>query len=227
LTPPSTLQPEEAEETIRRLLKESADCDAPCFWEIVPGETSLGEARNIFTRLGLSLEFTLAEGGSRFYAAGYDFDDGLSIEVILTVQNNIVENLRVYLTPDEHNAGVPRAWSTFSPERLIQRYGLPSKVDIFFDGGAPYPAYFIDLYFDAKDLVIEYYSYDLGPNLRVCPLVDQMSSVRIWMGQNPVNPPFDAVLLEEATSITMAEFSKLMTNDSNRACFQLNIEAFQ
>jgi hypothetical protein len=82
------------------------------------------------------------------------------------------------------------------------------------------------MYFDAENLIVEYYSYDLGAKLQVCPPTDQMDSVRLWMGQDPQYPPLEDVPLEKATSMTMEEFSKLMTGDPNKACFKLKPEIF-
>jgi hypothetical protein len=41
------------------------------------------------------------------------------------------------------------------------------------------------------------------------------------MGKNPVDPPLEAgaLPLKEATSITMEEFTELMTGDPDLACF--------
>jgi hypothetical protein len=155
LTPPATLEPEQAKETIMTLLQDSVDCKAPCFWGIVPRQTTLGEARNNFTQLGLNLELTRTEGRRKFYAVVHDFDNGLSITVILTIQNDLVENLRTYISPEKLNAVVPRAWSAYSPETLINQYGLPSRVDFYLDWG---PRSFFDMviYFDSVNLIVEY-----------------------------------------------------------------------
>jgi len=227
LTPPATLEPAQAQETIQALLREPVDCDAPCFWGVVPGQTTVGEAQNIFIRLGLQITLTNARDQKKFYEIDYDFANSFSVLSLLTSQNDIVENLRIYITPEKQVEGVPREWLSYSPETLIRRYGTPSKVDFFFGGSAPNTSYAMDMYFDSNDLIIEYYSYDLGPNLQVCPLTDQVDSVRIWMGKNPENPPPDAILLEKATFMTMEEFTELMTRDPNEACFNLNVEAFQ
>lgn len=192
----------------------------------MPGQTTLGEAQNIFIKFGLQMKFTSARGQTKFYEIDYESVDSLSVLSLLTSRNGIVENLRIYITPEKQQLGVLREWSAYSPETLIKRYGIPSKVNFFFGGAAPNPSYAMDMYFDSKDLMVEYYSYNLGPNLQVCPLRNQMSSVRVWMGENPVNPPPDAVLLEKATSLTMEEFTELMTGDPNAACFNLNIGAF-
>jgi hypothetical protein len=84
--------------------------------------------------------------------------------------------------------------------------------------------------FDTVDLIVEYTGYDVIPRQKdlpkICPLTVQFDSVRLWMGKNPYQLPREAITLETATSLTMEEFSKLMTGDPNKACFNLKEEAF-
>ena len=229
LTPPATLEPKQAQETIQALLRESADCDAPCFWGITPGQTTLGEAINIFTRLGLQVKHTNTRDHKKFYEIGYGFDNSLSILSLLTTQDDIVENLRIYITPEKQITGVPREWSAYSPEALINRYGLPSKVAFALDWG-PRSYFEMDMYFDEVDLIVEYMGHNIIPRQKgspqVCPLTAQFESVRLWIGKDPYQPPREAVPLEKATSLTMEEFSNLMTGNSNKACFIVNGDVF-
>ena len=224
LTPPATLKPEQAQETMRTLLQEPVHCLAPCFWGITPKQSTLGEAKNIFISLGLEINSTAFQGKD-FYGVAYDFNNGLSILITLTVQDEIVTDLRVDTNPETQKIGVEREWLAYSPETLIKTYSSPSEVNLIMDTG-PNPSYSIIMYFDTVDLIIEYHSYDLYSNLRICPLTDQIDSVRIWMGKNPQYPPSYGIPFEEATTITMEEFSNLMTGDSDKACFTLNRNAF-
>ena len=145
--------------------------------------------------------------------------------VTLTIQDKVVENLRVNIHPEKQKAGVLRKWLVYSPQTLIDRYGLPSRVDFFLDRGEIL-SYGMVMYFDSVQLIAEYDSYELGTQLQICPLTNQIDPVRIWMGQNPQYPPFESIPLEKATLMTMEEFSKLMTGDPNKACFELDGEMF-
>lgn len=223
LTPLPTLNPTEARETLNILMQKPVDCAAPCFWNITPGKSTLNDSLRIFAHFGLQAKSTTFDS-KEFYGAAYDFDKGLSIQVTLTVQDDIVRDLRVDINPEKQKVGVPREWMAYSPETLINRYGSPSKV-IFFVGRGETPSYAMDMYFGEKDLIVEYYSYDLGEKLQVCPSTDQMSSVRLWMGPNPQYPPLEDVPLEQATSMTMEGFSKLITGPG-KACFNLKEEMF-
>lgn len=229
LTPPATLQPEQAKNAIRALLQ-GPDCPAPCFWGIIPGQTTFGEAKNIFTYLGLQLKHTNTQNNEDFYALIYDLDSGLRVSPVLTIQNELVKNIEVGINPERRQVGVPREWLAYSPETLIKRYGPPTKVGFFVGRGAPQLSYAMNLYFNAVNLIVEYGGYDVGvgpaSSFRICPLIDQSDNVRVWLGPNPEHPPLDAVPLEKATSLTMDEFSKLMTGTPQNACINLKKEMF-
>lgn len=228
LTPLATLNSEQAKEAISILLRGTGDCDFPCFWGLIPGQTALGEAQNIFNHLRLQINNTTYEGKD-FYGINNDFDSGLSISVILTIQNEIIENIRVKVLPEKQRVGVPREWLAYSPEILITRYGEPSRVVFALDWG-PRPYFEMDMYFDKVDLIVQYMGHNIiskqkGPS-QVCPLASQFESVRLWMGEDPVYPPAEAVTLLDATEMTIEEFSNLMTGSPNKACFIVKGEAF-
>lgn len=225
LTPPIPLGSEEAMATIQALLREPVDCAAPCFWGITPERTTLGEAENIFARLGLQMWHITAEGG-QFSGIKHDF---LSLSINLTVQESTVKNLRVKIVPEEQRAGFPREWLAYSPETLINRYGAPSDVLIKLEWG---PRSFFDMiiHYDEFDLIVEYAGHDIIPRTigspEVCPLTAQFEMVWLWMGKDPIYPPLPGVSVEKATDMTLEEFSKLMTGDPDKACFIVKAEEF-
>jgi hypothetical protein len=53
-----------------------------------------------------------------------------------------------------------------------------------------------------------------------------MDAVSVWLDQSIYFPPTDWVSLEQATPLTMEEFSKLMTDDPAKACLNLKAEKF-
>jgi len=239
LTPPATLESEQAEAALRKLLQKP-DCLAPCFWGIIPGQSTASEVNSIFTHLGLPFEHTIEPDGKEFYAILHKFDSGLSLLVGLKLQDGIVKTVKVSFNPEKpEDPTASREWSAYSPETLIKQYGVPSKVD--FSGGmarepadAPYITYGMKMYFDEVDLIVQYLSaYDyvkIDPTtglLRVCPLTDQFQAVWIWPGTDPEHPPSPALPLEEVTSMTLEEFSALMTGEAEDACFDLSDEIFR
>lgn len=226
--PPVTLEHGQAADIIRKFLHEPVYCETSCFLGITPAKTTLGEAKDIFVHLGINLEFTISEGGNKFYSGIYDSGDGLKITSILAVQDNIIKNIKVGITPAKQKAGSSQEWSAYSPERLIRRYGTPSKVNFVLDWG-PQSFFEMDMYFDKFDLIVQYtvYSFIEETYPKVCPLTIPFEHISLWMGKNPRYPPHDIVLLEEGTSLTLEEFSELVTRSPDKACFTVKKEVFQ
>jgi hypothetical protein len=223
-----TLEPKQAKETIRILMQESVDCEAPCFWGIVPGKTTLQDATNIFAHLGISFAYTATLDGKDFYDANYNLHDGIEVSPLIAIQNNTVKSLDVGIN-DTSPEGSPRKWIAYSPETLIKRYGPPSQVDFFLGRVAPSPTHSMKMYFEKEKLIVEYIGTNLldhGSQLEFCPVNNQVDYIHIWMGDDPQYPPSPDVPLEEATSLTLEEFSNLMTGDTKKACFNLKEEAF-
>lgn len=228
-TPLNTLEPKEAEEAIRTLLQEPVDCTAPCFWGIMPGQTTLEEAGDIFTHFGLQMSSGIFRG-KEFSSTEYDFDSDSSISITLTIQDGIVDNISITIIPEKQEPGTRRGWSAYSPETLIERYGPPTRVDTFADWG-PGPYFAIQMTYDDYDLIVEYDGDSIIPPRRgaslICPLAVQFDSVRIWLGENPAYPPGPGVPLDEVTSLTVDEFAQLMIGDPDDACFMFDGNAYK
>lgn len=228
-TLPATFTPLEANERIRAYLQKTVDCLAPCFWGITPGQTTLIEATNILASLGLELEQTNVQDNQEFYETNYDKEKDLEISIILGIQDNIVKTLDVGIN-DTSEVGTPRKWAAYSPEALIDQYGVPSKVDFSLGRVTPTPTHSMVLYFKDAELIVAYIGSNLlsnsSPQLEICPITNQVGFIKIWLGKNPRNPPKQGVPLEEASSLNLQEFAKLMLGKPEDACMNLNSEAF-
>ena len=237
-TPPPTLVPDQAATTIRELLR-TPECLAPCFWGISPGQSTFDEAQRVFDHLGLPLEFMTVEDTTEFYYTQHEFENGLSIGISLAVQDQRVLALEVIISPEiPVTTPMPREWTAYSPETLVRQYGPPSRVEII--GGMSHEVgadlnftYYLLTYFDSADLIVlysskyDYVAIDPATNLvRICPVTDQFRGVNIWLGHNPEPPPAPAKPIEEAASLTVAEFSALMTGEPDRACFDVSSALF-
>ncbi len=231
-TQPATLTPLQANEKIRTLLQEPIDCSAPCFWGITPQQTSFAEATNIFTSLGLQPIHTLTQNSQEFYDTDYHIEEELEISIIFSVQDDIVKTLDAGMNVPRQ-VTIPRKWSAYSPETLIKRYGAPSRVE--FSLTDIYPNNGIDgsmmMYFDNVDMIVLYVGTEENflkdeKSLNLCPLNNGIHFVHIWVGEEIRHPQPPLVPLEQATSLTLDDFAKLMLGDPNKACFNLKDEAF-
>jgi hypothetical protein len=225
LTPYPSPNPERAEELIKILLQKSMDCSSPCFGGIVPNKTTLSEARNILTNLGL--ELIAINNDNQHFVYNTDIrakDKNLSL--ILTGHDEIISDINLGLLPEKQQPDVAREWLAFSPETLIHRYGQPSKLNLVLARGPSSDAMFMNVYFDIVNLIIQY-GFDISHNkIRICPLIDQVIEIRLWVGNDPINPPKGGLPLEETTSLSLDTFSKLMTGEPKKACFSIKPEAF-
>jgi hypothetical protein len=221
-----TLEPEKADVAIRAMLREPVDCSAPCFWGITPGKTTAREAREIINYYGLEIRNVLYEGKNYYGADTYA--ENLNIIVNLTISNDSVESIKVSLSPDRKKS-VRSEWLAYSPDTLIMKYGLPSRVDLIALWDL-YPFFAMNMYFDSADLIVQYggdyiITGDKGV-WHICPLTAQFDWVWLWMGKNPLNPPGKGIHIERATSITIEEFARLLTEDAEEACIYFHEDIF-
>ena len=231
-TPLATLGPESVKETMQPLLQNPMNCDTPCFWGIKPQKTYFDEVRIFFSHLGfIPFEGKIPDSGKDFYTIEYTPDNGLKISVTYYINNNLIEDIVVDPEIAEQKPGSSREWIAYSPETLIKKFGKPSRVVFWMDSGPRVKTIMI-MYFDASNLIVEYSGLNMfpfnPPSPRLCPLTAPFDFVRLWIGENPPNPPmFDTVPLENATSLTLDQFTQLMLGTPQNACFILNENAFQ
>jgi hypothetical protein len=112
---------------------------------------------------------------------------------------------------------------------LIDHYGTPTKIEVFV-GGGPRDMYDMVIYYDTIDLIIQYISnidtYVRDTNsFRLCPLVDQYETVTVWLGKDPEYPPHPSMTLEDATGLSLEEFSNLMKGNPVEACIEIPHDA--
>lgn len=227
-----TLLPKNAKETIQKLLQEPTDCLAPCMWSITPKVTNIENAINVYKQLGMKLSFVSEKGSKKYYDTNYRFPSGLYIMHMITADNGIVTNIRVNITPPK-NAQLPREWSSYSPETLIQRYAEPSKVGFLLArirdaNSQPIAWYTMDLFFEDVELIVEYGNSEIlySKSKAICPLRDQYESVTLWFGNESENQPQGGMPLSEATNLQIQDFVKLITSTSKDGCFELNVDIF-
>lgn len=226
--PLPTLPPAEALAKVQELLETNGGCDFPCWWGITPGQTTLVETGEFFGHFGIPLVSKSFEG-KKYAGIDYSSVDSLNIMATLTILDEVVENIQIKINPETQETGTRREWSAYSPETLITRYGPPTQVDFIADWG-PGPFFSMQMYYDSLDLIIQYAGSNIIPAQKVgsvvCPLEAQFDAVWLWMGKNPDYPPGEGVPLEKVTSMTIDEFSTLMTKTPDQACFFINSDVF-
>ncbi len=221
-----TLKPEQAGLEIMSYMQGTKRCNTPCFLGVVPGKTTVEEAKDIFTHLRLQVDCKLYLG-QEFCWVDYKFNDGLRVSGNLLVQNQIIWNITEYIVPESPNPNTAREWLAFSPETLINIFGSLSNVSVIL-GTGPQSLFQMIMVFDQSNLIVEYDALNLvrSKTQSICPLTDSFDSIRIWMGEDPVYPPKEGIPIDKATSLTIKEFSDLLIGNPDEACFQINGDMF-
>jgi len=227
---------------IEMLLSQNDYCPVPCIWGIIPGETTLGQAQAIFLNLGSPLVQTAQLGNQDFYESSFGpkhgLKNGASFQIILTVEDRFVKNMRAGISLiNSVDASTHDEWAAYSPESVLRRYGIPSRIAFSLsypaESGFPPNAVWYDMvmYFDDLDFIFEYSSDPLrslieeGETVRICPITDQFENVGIRLGKEPVYPPITGLTLENASSLSPSEFYDVLA--VNEGCINLNSKAFR
>ncbi len=84
------------------------------------------------------------------------------------------------------------------------------------------------LEFKDLDLIIQYFhGWAIEENLiKICPISDQYTSVSLYLGKDLEYPPHRAVPLENVSSLTPDQLTRLLTSNSEDKCFELSKSAF-
>jgi len=230
-----TLPPEESQEMILSLLSNNDGCELPCWWGILPGETSWDEAyqflSTIATRI-VDVGNIDSEGkpdkNSNTYVV-YIKIPGKDLEVPsgYVITDGIVNTINV--SPNGTEIG-------YQLHQILDRYGTPEEV-LFWglsETSEGFPWFFlILLYPDRGTLAIYEGKADITENqLRVCPqgIGPKLS---LW---SPTNITLSEMKqsfwdaksrgqlkhLEEVTGMNLGSFHDLMKNPGS--CFISSIE---
>ncbi len=231
VTPLPTLNSQEAEKTIAALMNTNNDCEAPCFWRIIPGKTTYKEVKNYLWYMGTEIWETTIDG-NEIVQGSYNLQNDIEVSFISYFQDGVVESIRASITSPNNINTNNRQWSAYSPETLIARYGPPSEVKVEIDRG-PAQAFSMVMFYETRDLIIEYVGYKILQHSEgepeICPLIADFTHVSVWFGKNPEYPPLYGVPIEEATisKMSIEDFSKRMTGNPEDAYFTMIIDKFQ
>ena len=160
-TPQPTLDNLEAEKIVQQYLRDNRGCKLPCWWEIVPGETTQDEAETFLESIVqihkiddgdmISLQYQIPNAPEGFFLSGYiSFHEG-EVSYIYVFQNATAQRFSLY--------------------QLLTDYGKPDQVKLqvyreVFDG---YPSFTL-LVYQSLGIVAEFDSIAErdGQNLRGC-----------------------------------------------------------
>jgi hypothetical protein len=232
-TPRATLEPTEFVNTVKKFFLQGEGCQTPCLFGIVPGQTTYAQAREIFSWLRNPLSKEKYPNGEEYYTTSIDYKNApISIGVRISLDRDIVKSIYADIDLSRYSNIITERqdWEAYSLDNILSQYGSPTKVEFDLDypheEGFPEDIAWYDMIvtYEDIDLTIEYYHGQSveGNFINACPLTDQFMVVMIYVGNDFENRPYKGVPLEKATSLTMTQFSKLFTQKSKIACFQIS-----
>jgi hypothetical protein len=184
-TPYPTLEPDDMHALVLEMLESNGGCELPCWWSIVPGETSWEEMGEYFTTQGiggwenghLDLGYLDPEDNSRIRL----------LEVKMEQQDGLVHSIRVSRDYFDQPVGDDFAliWQRYELSRILSQHGVPSQVYLSLQVGSPcigsgiVPTYDMWVEYDHMGMAILYPGM-LIPDLDdwlLCPVFGQTSKV--------------------------------------------------
>ena len=196
-TPFATLEPDEMEALIRRMLTDDGGCDLPCWWGVVPGETGWEEMLQAFGEWGIDARkgyLDLAdrnEEGDRKNLIGVGFSE----------KDGLVEGARINSDSSAPFAeDFAEVWGRYALQPVLARYGAPTQVYLTLTVGQPclgsgvFPEYEMWVVYEDHGIAIRYPGWllhDAGSWL-ACPVFGQVEAIEIRLQ----SPMADAPLVE-------------------------------
>jgi len=204
LVPPdgSQLWPQTETDILMEMLNTDQDCDAPCWWGIIPGKTNWEEAKDHFLSLGKSIAIysdnTLNLGGVRRVAI-FGRHDPNPFEYML--EHEIYESGgRVYMigARTQTFGGQPfgellQDWNRYSVSHTLARYGIPSEVLLHYWSNDPGAPYMIGLVYEREGVLVEYQGLvkllpetidennDRDERVVICLDPEHISGINVWI----------------------------------------------
>lgn len=223
------------------LLSDNNGCELPCFLGIVPGKSTLEDAKTLLLKFHLADRIYHAEGSGRYRINTFVELENISLELDITffVQEDIVSWIKVETDLIGGGKGKTEAFKTmsrYSLSEIFQRHGVPDE--IYFEMPDRYIGYYplLVIYEGKMAILLEgETTVDADSFFTICPNIrdyeyiglklalispSSATDVRTLIFDVPEGPT-----LEEVTGISIEEFYQLMLSEKeNAGCFQVKKE---
>lgn len=234
-TPSPTFTVEEKEDFVREMLETNGGCELPCWWRIIPGETTWETLRVQFFSQEVGL---LHQDGWYFsmpiseqltqYQVVFHFDQEASI----------VHSIQVLSEPmvDPRTSTFAQDWHRYSLDQVLTRYGLPSQIRLLLvppiERGAP-PYYGLTLIYNDRGFSIHYKGPAMyePPTIGMCPRFDEVNflvlNLQSPQQDEPVLEPSEesaSLPLEEAVGMDIETFYEIFREPGASQCLESTVE---
>lgn len=232
LTPYATLSQIDAEQTVKKMMRENGNCIAPCFWGLIPDNTSLQDAvawmDTLYRSFGRKGVFVGSENSQTLYNATFHIKDKMDIGIVLWEKSDDLLNIDVQVFGLSDKNISSDDWLAFRPESLMKTYGVPKQVNIYLSQSPVEYSYGLIFYYD--QLIVEYHNGDIVPSesTHICPLREhETESFYFLLGSELKHTPIGEKNIEEITQLAVDDFYALLTGDPRKACFDVNFDAYR
>lgn len=233
-TPIPTLNKPEARAFINKMLTRNADCELPCVWGIIPGQTKWYEAQQFLQSF---LDYKGQVGASSgSMKVDYEADKSMGdIKIEISVKN---QNINGFYLPS------PGTKVRYRLDQILTRYGEPEKAyintypDTPVRGLLPFDLilYYPNFGFSA---LFNYNAAKIGNHIQVCPSKQPIGpNLVIWDPQT--NYPLEEIYPEyfetgtiptlnliEALGIDLAQFTNTFKYQNAGICFVTQNDLWQ
>jgi hypothetical protein len=228
LTPLPTLEGEELETSVTRLLENPMNCDVPCWWGAIPGVTSINEIKHAISPYNFDIYEYYDEEGKVYFRLGIGHVE----------ERNDFEVRLVYGFSDSILAGVT-AYSPSTSE-FLAKFGKPDEIWIETksykrEGNLSVR---LNLVYLQKGMAVGYVvDGDIQDNIVTGCFADKEKG-RLFLlvpdtatSYKDFTPIFSLerryLLLEEATSLTMDDFMQQFSDPSQPQCIETLTELWE
>ena len=125
----------EAQERLHMLLSTNGGCDLPCFWGILPGETTFDYAEAFFSSFHAVIKIPPEywDGSFPTYSVPLQFIDSrnrpMDLSVNITTDNEEVRRLDLYAAA-KSGEDFSSSWSSYSLRSIFSQLGVPDQITI-------------------------------------------------------------------------------------------------
>jgi hypothetical protein len=228
LTPLPTLEGEELETSVARLLENPMNCDVPCWWGAIPGVTSINEIKHAISPYNFDIYEYYDEEGKVYFRLGighveerndfevrlvYGFSDSI-LAGVTAYSPSISEFLAKFGKPDE----------IWIETKSYKREGnLSVRLNLVYLQKGMAVGYVVDG--DIQDDIVTGCFADKEKGRLFLLVPDTATSYRDF------TPIFELerhyLLLEEATSLTMDDFMQQFSDPSQPQCIETPTELWE
>lgn len=235
-TPISTLTAEQIRAFVVSALQDPRRCELPCWWNIVPGETTWETARNSFIQQGLGWIENAGQDGMTFRISYPDHPNPFTyrVDVNLLAKNGSVQSMSIKGEGGLISNHFAQDWRLYSLKEILMQYGQPSHVLLAIalphESGAN-SFYTLSVFYQQQGFGIAYggIADESGSKVHVCPALEQVSDIRLWLQSPTSKTSIDRLAispderpyfrsLEEATGLNTSMFYEAFKDTDQQQC---------